>query len=165
MVMPTPLPPLPRLLRGSVVMRRRRCGKRNCRCADGQQLHEALALSYSDRGRTKIVLLDDGDVEAVTAAVARPGSPCCRAHLPRRRGRASRRRHAGAQERAEGGRRRELPRRGALDEEPGRLRLGLNVVVVCLRVDPPWGGTPIALPLNLRIRAKKNGKKTTELAP
>src|SRR6266702_2970710 len=59
---------------------------------------------------------------------------------------------------------RELPRRGALDEEPGRLRLGLNVVVVCLRVDPPWGGTPIALPLNLRIRAKKNGKKTTELA-
>jgi hypothetical protein len=34
---------------------------------------------------------------------------------------------------------------------------GLNVVVVCLRVDPPWGGTPIALPLNLRIR-------TTELA-
>ena len=41
---------------------------------------------------------------------------------------------------------------------------GLNVVVVCLRVDPPWGGTPIALPLNLRIRAKKNGKKTTELA-
>lgn len=71
MVMPTPLPPLPRLLRGSVVMRRRRCGKRNCRCADGQQLHEAPALSYSDRGRTKIVLLDDGDVEAVTAAVAR----------------------------------------------------------------------------------------------
>jgi len=38
---------------------------------------------------------------------------------------------------------------------------GLNVVVVCLRVDPLWGGTPIALPLNLRIRAKKNGKKTT----
>lgn len=41
---------------------------------------------------------------------------------------------------------------------------GLNVVVVCLRVDPPWGGTPIALPLSLRVRAKKSGKKTTELA-
>ena len=49
----------------------RRCGKPNCRCADGQQLHEAPALSYSDRGRTKIVLLDDGDVAAVTAAVDR----------------------------------------------------------------------------------------------
>jgi hypothetical protein len=58
MVMPSSMPPVPRLLRGSVVVRRRRCGKPNCRCADGQQLHEAPALSYSDRGRTKIVLLD-----------------------------------------------------------------------------------------------------------
>jgi hypothetical protein len=41
---------------------------------------------------------------------------------------------------------------------------GLNLVVVCLRVSPPWGGTPIALPLNLRVRTKKEGKKTTELA-
>ena len=71
MVMPSSMPPVPRLLRGSVVVRRRRCGKPNCRCADGQQLHEAPALSYSDRGRTKIVLLDDGDVAAVTAAVDR----------------------------------------------------------------------------------------------
>jgi hypothetical protein len=38
---------------------------------------------------------------------------------------------------------------------------GLNVVVICLRVDPPRGGTPIALPLSLRIRARKSGKKTT----
>ena len=36
---------------------------------------------------------------------------------------------------------------------------GLNVVVVCLRVTPPWGGTPIALPINLRIHTK--GNKTT----
>jgi len=41
MVMPSSLPPVPRLLRGSVVVRRRRCGKPNCRCADSQQLHEA----------------------------------------------------------------------------------------------------------------------------
>ena len=34
-------------------------------------------------------------------------------------------------------------------------------MVICLRVDPPRGGTPIALPLNLRIRARKSGKKTT----
>ncbi len=39
---------------------------------------------------------------------------------------------------------------------------GLNVVVVCLRVTPPWGGTPIALPINLRIHTKGN-KTTLEL--
>ncbi len=39
---------------------------------------------------------------------------------------------------------------------------GLNVVVVCLRVNPPWGGTPIALPVNLRIHLK-GGKTTLEL--
>jgi hypothetical protein len=36
-----------------------------------EQLHEAPALSYPDRGRTGIVLLDDADVPAVEAAVAR----------------------------------------------------------------------------------------------
>jgi len=41
---------------------------------------------------------------------------------------------------------------------------GLNLVVVCLRVSPPWGGTPIALPVNLGVRTKTDGKKTTELA-
>jgi hypothetical protein len=41
---------------------------------------------------------------------------------------------------------------------------GLNLVVVCLRVSPPWGGTPIALPINLRVRTKTQGNKTTELA-
>lgn len=71
MVMPGSLPPVPLVLRGSVVMRRRRCGKPSCRCAGGEQLHEAPALSYSDRGRTRIVLLDDADVPAVEAAVAR----------------------------------------------------------------------------------------------
>jgi hypothetical protein len=39
---------------------------------------------------------------------------------------------------------------------------GLNVVVVCLRVTPPWAGTPIALPINLRIHTKGN-KTTLEL--
>ena len=40
---------LPRLVRGSVVTHRRRCGKPNCRCADGEALHESTVLSYSDR--------------------------------------------------------------------------------------------------------------------
>jgi len=39
---------------------------------------------------------------------------------------------------------------------------GLNVVVVCPRVTPPWGGTPITLPINLRIHTK-GGKIPLEL--
>jgi len=71
MVMPATPPQVPRLLRGSVVLRRRRCGKPNCRCADGVNLHEAWALSYSARGRTRILLLDDADVASVRVAVNR----------------------------------------------------------------------------------------------
>ena len=36
--------------------------------------------------------------------------------------------------------------------------------MVCLWVSPPWDGTLIALPVNLRVRMKTDGKKTTELA-
>jgi hypothetical protein len=72
MVMPnTPPPQLPVVLRGSVVTRRRRCGKPNCRCADGVNLHESPALSYSVRGRTRILLLEEADVASVRAAVER----------------------------------------------------------------------------------------------
>lgn len=71
----TPKPPktiqVPQLLRGSLVTLRRRCGKPSCRCADGDQRHEAPALSYSDRGRTKVVMLAETDVDAVAAALDR----------------------------------------------------------------------------------------------
>ena len=40
----------PRLVRGSVVTHRRRCGKPNCRCADGQALHETTVLSWVRKG-------------------------------------------------------------------------------------------------------------------
>lgn len=62
---------VPRMIRGSVVVQRRRCGKANCRCADGQQLHETTVLSYSEAGRSRTVMLDSGDVRAVRAAVER----------------------------------------------------------------------------------------------
>ena len=61
----------PRMIRGSVVVQRRRCGKANCRCTDGQSLHEATVLSYSEGGRNRTVMLAAEDVAAVTAAVAR----------------------------------------------------------------------------------------------
>lgn len=61
----------PRMVRGSVVTHRRRCGKPTCRCADGQQLHESTVLSYSERGRTRFVMLPPGEVAVVRAAVER----------------------------------------------------------------------------------------------
>jgi hypothetical protein len=32
---------IPRMIRGFVVVQRRRCGKANCRCAHGEYRHEA----------------------------------------------------------------------------------------------------------------------------
>jgi hypothetical protein len=61
----------PRMVRGSVVTHRRRCGKPNCRCATGEELHESTVLSYSEAGRTRFVMLPAGEVAAVRAAVER----------------------------------------------------------------------------------------------
>lgn len=61
----------PRMIRGSVVVQRRRCGKQSCRCADGTQLHESTVLSYSADGRNKTVMLAPDEVSAVGAAVER----------------------------------------------------------------------------------------------
>lgn len=62
---------LPRMIRGSVVTQRRRCGKANCHCADGVALHESTVLSYSADGRSRTLMLEAGQVAAVRAAVAR----------------------------------------------------------------------------------------------
>lgn len=62
---------IPRMIRGSVVVQRRRCGKTNCRCVDGEQLHESTVLSYSEMGRSRTVMLDPVEVAAVRASVER----------------------------------------------------------------------------------------------
>jgi len=64
-------PGVPRMVRGTVVTHRRRCGKPGCRCAAGEQLHESVVLSYSERGRTRFVMLPPGEVAAVAAAAER----------------------------------------------------------------------------------------------
>jgi hypothetical protein len=64
-------PRVPRVVRGSVVVHRRRCGKANCRCVDGVELHESTVLSYSEGGRTKFVMLPAAEVAAVRAAAER----------------------------------------------------------------------------------------------
>jgi hypothetical protein len=46
----------PRVLPGSLITLRRKCGKANCRCASGTP-HETPALSYSVAGRTRILTL------------------------------------------------------------------------------------------------------------
>lgn len=50
-------------------MHRRRCGKANCRCANGEQLHESTVLSYSEGGRTRFLMLPPEEVAGVSAAV------------------------------------------------------------------------------------------------
>jgi hypothetical protein len=40
--------------------------------------------------------------------------------------------------------------------------LGLNLVVVTLRIEPPWGGMPVGIPVGVRLH-RKDGPKTTEL--
>jgi hypothetical protein len=62
---------VPRLVRGSVVVQRRRCGKANCHCAQGASLHETTVLNYSEGGRTRAVMLPPDQVGAVQAAVER----------------------------------------------------------------------------------------------
>jgi hypothetical protein len=68
---PTDAPRPPRVVRGSLVTLRRKCGKAACRCAEGTQLHENPALSFSEAGRTRIVALRHADVAVVAAALAR----------------------------------------------------------------------------------------------
>lgn len=63
--------PVPRLVRGSVIVHRRRCGVASCHCSDGVTLHEATVLSYSEAGRTRFLMLRPETVAAVRAATER----------------------------------------------------------------------------------------------
>lgn len=58
------------LLRGSLIVLRRRCGKPTCRCAKGKP-HETPALSYSLNGTTRILTMREEDVRVAKAALAR----------------------------------------------------------------------------------------------
>lgn len=60
----------PRVLPGSLITLRRKCGKASCRRATGAP-HETPALSYSVGGRTKMLTLSAEEVPAVARAVAR----------------------------------------------------------------------------------------------
>ena len=60
----------PLMLRGSLIVLRRRCGKPGCHCATGER-HETPALSYSVEGRTRMLTLGGVELSEVEAAIAR----------------------------------------------------------------------------------------------
>src|SRR5437016_12480296 len=62
--------------------------------------------------------------------------------------------HLVAPVRAQGGGGRQLPGPHPLPGRPARLRPGLNVVVLTLRIRPPWGGEPLGCPINIRLFRK-----------
>ena len=61
---------VPRLLRGTLITMRRKCGKATCRCAQGQ-LHEGPALSVSLAGKSVTISVRPADVPAVEASLER----------------------------------------------------------------------------------------------
>jgi hypothetical protein len=59
------------MVRGTVVTHRRRCGKPNCRCASGEELHEQVILTYSEQSRARSVSLPVELIAPVQKATAR----------------------------------------------------------------------------------------------
>ena len=55
-------------LRGSLILLRRRCGKPNCHCAQGQP-HTTPALSFSQKGKTRILTLTQAELPSVRRAL------------------------------------------------------------------------------------------------
>ncbi len=58
------------MVRGTVLVHRRRCGKPNCRCATGEG-HPSTVLSYKESGKTKFLMLPTAEVEPVRRATER----------------------------------------------------------------------------------------------
>lgn len=58
------------MLRGSVLRLRRACGKPNCRCAQGES-HESWVLSYSVKGRTRMVSVPASELTVIREALTR----------------------------------------------------------------------------------------------
>ena len=63
-------PPKEAMLRGSLIELRRRCGKAGCHCQQGEP-HTTPALSYSQKGKTRMVTFSATDVPQVKAGLKR----------------------------------------------------------------------------------------------
>jgi len=56
------------LIRGSLITLKRKCGKPTCSCVDGE-MHATPALSYSVKGKTRILTLRSSDVPSIKRAL------------------------------------------------------------------------------------------------
>jgi hypothetical protein len=52
------------MVRGTILQLRRRCGKPQCHCAEGEP-HVSWVLSYSEKGRTRMLVVWPEDVPAL----------------------------------------------------------------------------------------------------
>jgi hypothetical protein len=62
---------VPKMVRGTVVTHRRRCGKPNCRCTKGEEFHEQVILTYSEQSRARSLSLPVELITPVRQATAR----------------------------------------------------------------------------------------------
>ena len=58
------------MVRGTILQLRRRCGKPQCHCAEGEP-HVSWALSYSEKGRTRMLVVRPEEVPALRRDLAR----------------------------------------------------------------------------------------------
>ena len=58
------------MVRGTILQLRRRCGKPQCHCADGDP-HVTWALSYSEKGRTRMLTVQPQELPALRQDLAR----------------------------------------------------------------------------------------------
>jgi hypothetical protein len=58
------------MVRGTILVLRRRCGKAQCRCAEGEP-HVSWALSYSVKGRTRMLCVGAEELPALRRDLAR----------------------------------------------------------------------------------------------
>lgn len=58
------------IARGSLVLMRRKCGRKGCRCARGEA-HSTWVLSYRLNGKTRLLCLRERDLGRVKAALRR----------------------------------------------------------------------------------------------
>lgn len=58
------------MVRGTILRLRRRCGKAQCRCADGEP-HASWVLSYSVKGRTRMLSVREEALPALRRDLAR----------------------------------------------------------------------------------------------
>lgn len=56
-------------VKGSFYLLARRCGRENCRCRKGKELHKTYVLTYKEGGESKLEYLKGEDIEVLRGLV------------------------------------------------------------------------------------------------